>query len=595
MSKPRQAQPAAPMPLLPSIFRGMEVFGSVKEAMPQVIFITAVINILALAPTVYMLQVYDRVMSSSSLETLTVLTTVLLLVYAMSSALEWTRGRVLVRAGNRMDLDHASRVYALAFRVERLYPGTYTVGQALSDFGQVRQFATGGGLLAFLDAPWTPIYLLLMFFFHPMVGWYSILGGTVLFALTIANDALTKKDLQLSNQASARALQIAGQQSQNAEVIEALGMFDGIKNRWLKYQIDMLNWQTRASDRAADLTAVIKFFRMSTQSLILGLGAYLALKGEISSGMLIAGSVLMGKALAPVEALIGAWKTFGSTRTAWERLSGLLREEGGAAPARMDLPPPTGQLTLESATIAPSVRHAPVLSGVNFSLNKGDVLAIIGPSGSGKSGLCRAIVGVWHLASGSVRLDGAELGQYPRESLARHLGYLPQDVEILDGTVAENVARMGEIDDAAVLAACQESGVHDLVVHLPQGYGTQVGAFGGLPLSAGQRQRLGLARAIYGEPSLIVLDEPNSNLDEEGEKALERCVQSLRERGTTVVIVTHRPSILKISNRLLVLNGGRQVAFGPTTEVLAALARRSAGLPPAGATAPATAQAAGAA
>ncbi len=499
-------------------------------------------------------------------------------MYVLSSALEWTRSRVLVRAGNRMDLDHAGRTYELAFRMERMQPGAYSVGQALSDFGQVRQFATSGGLLGFLDAPWTPIYLLLMFFFHPMVGWFSVMGGLLLFGLTIANEVLTKKDLHLSSQASARALQVAGQQSSNAEVIEALGMFDGIRQRWFKYQVDMLNWQTRASDRAADLTAVTKFVRMSTQSLILGLGAYLAIQGEISSGMIIAGSVLMGRALAPVEALIGSWKNFGAARTAWGRLSALMREQSQTEVPLMDLPPPTGQVAMAGAAVAPSLRQPPVLTGISFSLQPGDVMAVIGPSGSGKSGLCRGLVGVWPLANGSLRLDGADLSQYARQALAQHLGYLPQGVEILDGTVAENVARMGVIDDAAVLEACQQAGVHELVVHLPEGYGTRVGAFGGLPLSAGQRQRIGLARAIYGRPRLVVLDEPNSNLDEEGEKALERCVQTLGEQGSTVVIVTHRPSILKISTRLLVLNGGRQLAFGPTAEVLAALARKSAGL-----------------
>ncbi len=575
MKKQRFATVDMTNSMLHAIARGQEVFGPLKEALPQVVLITAVINMLALAPTVYMLQVYDRVMASFSVETLVVLTTVILLVYGLGSALEWTRSRILVRAGNKMDLDHSARIYELAFRVERLQPGTYSVGQALGDFAQVRQFATSGGLLGFLDAPWTPIFLLLMFFFHPLVGWYSILGGLVLFGLTIANDVLTKKDLQLSNQAAAKALQVASQQSHNSEVIEALGMFDGIKRRWLEYQIDMLNWQTRASDRAADLTALTKFFRMSIQSLILGLGAYLAIKGQISSGMIIAGSVLMGRALAPVEALIGSWKSFGSARSAWERLLALFKEESTIAPIHLNLPPPTGQISVEAAVIAPSARHAPLLTGISFSLEKGDVLAVLGPSGSGKSCLCRGLMGVWHLAAGAVRLDGAELHQYSRPTLAEHLGYLPQGVEILDGTVAENIARMGDINNDAVLAASQEAGVHDLVVHLPQGYETRVGAYGGLPLSAGQRQRIGLARAIYGHSSIVILDEPNSNLDEEGEKALEQCVQSLRDRGVTVIIVTHRPSILKMSTKVLLLKQGRQIAFGPTADVLNALARKA--------------------
>ncbi len=579
MSRRRQAAPGTAESLLQAISRGTDVFAPLRQAMPQVILITAMINVLALAPTVYMLQVYDRVMSSFSTETLAVLTSVILLVYGLGSALEWTRSRILVRAGNQMDMQHSPRIYQLAFRIERIYPGGYTVGQALSDFGNVRQFATGGGLLGFLDAPWTPFYLLLMFFFHPMVGWYSILGGMVLFGLTIANERLTKRDLQLSNQSSARALQIAGQQTQNAEVIEALGMFDGIRDRWMKYQFDMLNWQTRASDRAADLTAVTKFVRMSTQSLILGLGAYLAIHGEISSGMIIAGSVLMGRALAPIEALIGGWKNFGSSRIAWERLQNLLNNDEAVEQPTLDLPTPTGQLSVEQAVIAPSRQAPPVLAGIALSLERGDVLAVIGPSGSGKSCLCRGLVGVWPLLGGAIRLDGAELSQYGRKALARHVGYLPQAVEILDGSVAENIARMGEVNDAEVIRACQLSGVHDLVVRLPEGYGTKIGMHGGLPLSPGQRQRLGLARAIYGEAKIVVLDEPNSNLDEEGEKALERCVHTLRDNGVTVVIVTHRPAILKISTKVLLLNNGKQIAFGPTAEVLGNLARKVAAFP----------------
>ena len=547
--------------------------------MPQVILITAMINVLALAPTVYMLQVYDRVMSSFSTETLVVLTSVILLVFGLSSALEWTRSRILVRAGNQMDMQHSSRIYQLAFRIERIHPGGYTVGQALNDFGNVRQFATAGGLLGFLDAPWTPFYLLLMFFFHPMIGWYSLLGGMILLGLTIANDHLTKRDLALSNQSAARAQQIAGQQTQSAEVIEALDMFDGIRDRWMKYQLDMLNSQTRASDRAADMTAVTKFFRMSTQSLILGLGAYLAIHGEISAGMIIAGSVLMGRALAPIEALIGGWKNFGSSRIAWERLQHLLNNEEAVEQPALDLPAPTGQLSLEQAVIAPSRQAAPVLAGVSLSLGKGDVLAVIGPSGSGKSCLCRGLVGVWPLLGGAIRLDGAELGQYGRKALARSVGYLPQAVEILDGSVAENIARMGVVDDAEVIRACQMAGVHDLVVRLPEGYGTKIGLNGGLPLSPGQRQRIGLARAIYGRAKIVVLDEPNSNLDEEGEKALERCVQALRDNEITVVIVTHRPAILKMSTKVLLLNNGKQIAFGPTAEVLGNLARKVVSFP----------------
>ncbi len=557
--------------LIFSIWKGELFFKPIADVKKELIIITAVINILALAPTIYMLQVYDRVMSSNSIETLIVLTFVLLLIYLIQGLLEWVRGRIFVRCGNRIEYEYGEDLYRYAFANERR-DGKYTVNQALGDFTNVRQFGTGAGFIAFLDAPWTPLYLALMFVFHPLIGIYSLIGGTILFILTYLNEKITKETLTKANNASMQSNLISSQNINNAEVIEALGMFDVVKEKWKTSQMEVLKFQTKASDDASNLSSVTKFIRMAMQSLILGVGAYLAIKGEISGGMIIAGSVLMGRALAPVESLIGNWKAFINARASWARLHQLVTERKDEDKEKIQLPPPTGKVRVENAIISSSLNKKPVISGVNFELSEGDVLGVIGPSGSGKSSICKALVGVWPCLSGSVRLDGADIEQYDRKFLASYLGYLPQDVEIMIGSVAENVARMSKGSDEAIIKACQIANVHDLILNLPDGYSTRIGAYEQMPLSPGQRQRIGLARAIYGGPKLVILDEPNSNLDEEGEKALEKCIVELQNSKVTVIVVSHKKSLLRYCTKLLVVAEGRQIAFGNTAEILARLA-----------------------
>lgn len=556
--------------LVHSIWRGELFFKPIEEVKKELLVITAVINILALAPTVYMLQIFDRVMSSYSIETLIVLTVVLLLVYLIQGLLEWVRGRILVRCGNRIELEYGEEIFRYAFDSERR-DGKYTTNQALGDFTNLRQFGTGAGFIAFLDAPWTPLYLVLMFVFHPVIGIFSVIGGAILFVLTYMNEKLTKETLTQANIASMRSNQLASQNVHNAEVIEALGMFDSVKQKWRSSQFEVLKFQTKASDDALNLSSITKFIRMAMQSLILGVGAFLAIKGEISGGMIIAGSVLMGRALAPVESLIGNWKAFVNSRASWQRLFQLINESRLVQKELIQLPPPTGKLQVEAAVISSSINKKPVISGINFELAVGDILGIIGPSGSGKSSICKALVGVWPCLHGSVRLDGADINQYERKFLATYIGYLPQDVEIMSGTVAENVARMSRGTDEAIIEACQIANVHDLILNLPEGYSTRIGAYEQSPLSPGQRQRIGLARAIYGKPILVVLDEPNSNLDEEGEKALEKCIHQLQQSEVTVVVVSHKKSLLRYCTKLLLIAQGRQVTFGNTSEVLSKL------------------------
>jgi len=553
-----------------SIWRGELFFKPIADVRKQLLVITAIINILALAPTLYMLQVYDRVMSSNSVETLVVLTLVLLLVYLIQGLMEWVRGRIFVRCGNRIELEYGEEIFRYSFDSERR-DGKYSTNQALGDFTNLRQFGTGAGFIAFLDAPWTPLYLILMFVFHPLIGIYSLIGGILLFVLTYLNEKLTKETLTKANMASMRSNQISSQNVSNAEVIEALGMFDSVKEKWRSSQIEVLKFQTKASDDASNLSSLTKFIRMSMQSLILGVGAYLAIKGEISGGMIIAGSVLMGKALAPVESLIGNWKGFVNSRSSWERLSKLIKDSSKNHKDLIQLPPPTGKLQLEAAVISSSINKKPVVSGINFELSAGDILGVIGPSGSGKSSICKALVGVWPCLQGSVKLDGADINQYERKFLASYIGYLPQDVEIMSGTVAENVARMSRGKDEAIIEACQIADVHNLILNLPEGYSTRIGAYEQMPLSPGQRQRIGLARAIYANPKLVVLDEPNSNLDEDGEKALEKCILQLQQLKITVVVVSHKKSILRYCTKLLLVAEGRQVTFGNTSEVLSKL------------------------
>lgn len=528
------------------------------------------INMLMLVPTIYMLQMYDRVLGSRNELTLIMITLITVGLFLLLAGLEWVRSRILVRVGAQFDAALNSRVFNAAFETNLRTNGA-NAGQALSDLTNIRQFITGNGLFAFFDAPWFPIYLIVIFILHPVLGWFSIVGAVIAIVLTLVNEWATRGPLSQANAAAITSNNYATNNLRNAEVIEAMGMLDNLRARWYKRYKDLLALQSVASDRAGTISAFSRFIRITQQSLILGLGAYLVIKQQMSPGGMIAGSILMGRALAPVDMLIGSWKNLISSRGALERLEKMLNQFP-AHKETMPLPAPKGNLTVESVLAAAPGSNVPILKGVSFALNQGEVLAIIGPSAAGKSTLARLLVGVWPAATGKVRLDGADVFSWNKLELGPHIGYLPQDVELFEGTIAENIARFGEIDHEKVIDAAQMTGVHDMILHFPQGYDTPIGVSGGF-LSGGQRQRIALARAVYGHPSLIVLDEPNANLDDVGEAALLRAVEALRKAGSTVVLITHRTNIISSVNKILLLRDGQVAAFGPRDDVLKALAQ----------------------
>ncbi|MFA7606886.1 MAG: type I secretion system permease/ATPase [Rhodocyclaceae bacterium] len=525
-------------------------------------------NVLMLVPAIYMLQLYDRVLASMNVTTLFMLTVIVVGLYILLGVLEAVRAKTLIRMGNELDAKLNGRVFRATYE-SYLKQGNGNAQQALSDFTNIRQFTTGQGVIAFFDAPWTPIYLIILFLFHWQIGVLALVGACILIVLTIISEISTKEPLGEANKIAIRANAQAASNLRNAEVIESMGMLEQIRQRWLGMHREMLGYQTLASERAAIISSTTKVLRLALQSLVLGLGAWLVIQNELTAGMMIAGSILMGRALAPVEMLIGTWKGFIATRNAHGRISELLH----TFPERdepLSLPPPKGSLQLEAVHGGPPGAKKPIVSNVSLELPQGQVLGIVGPSGSGKSTLVRLLVGVWGTMSGKVRLDGADVFTWNKNELGPHVGYLPQDIELFAGTIAENIARFGQVDAGRVVAAAQLAGVHEIILRLPDGYDTVIGE-GGMNLSGGQRQRVALARALYGDPVLVVLDEPNSNLDDAGEQALIECLGALKSRGVTVVVVTHRTSVLSVIDRMLVMKDGLVSLYGPREEVLAAL------------------------
>jgi ATP-binding cassette subfamily C exporter for protease/lipase len=529
---------------------------------------SASINLLLLAPALYMLQVYDRVLTSHSEVTLVMLSLILAGLYVLYAALEWVRSLVLVRVGIRLDQALDERAFDASF--ERGLRGeSGNAAQALGDLQTLRQFLTGNGIFAFFDAPWAPIYLLVVTAFHPLLGLATLLGLLALVALNWLTHRVTHEPLELAQKLSLQGNAQVNNSLRNAEVIESMGMLDSLRARWLARHAQVLGLQAQASDRAGLLAAGSRFVRLMLQSVALGLGAWLVLEGKMTAGMMIAGSILAGRAMAPVDLLIGTWRSFLSARAGYRRLSELL----AAFPARragLPLPAPRGDLKLEAVTAVPPGGRQTVLRNLSLQVAAGQVVGVVGPSGAGKSSLARLLVGVWPAAGGSVRLDGADIMQWDKVRLGPYIGYLPQDVELFEGTIAENIARFAEVDADRVIEAARLAGVHEMILQFASGYDTQIGV-GGAVLSGGQRQRIGLARAVYGLPVLIVLDEPNSNLDDIGEAALVQAIQALKKAGRTVVMVTHRTNVLATVDNLLVLRDGQVLLHGPRDEVLARL------------------------
>ena len=529
---------------------------------------SGMINVLSLTGSLFMLEIYDRVLPSRSVPTLVALSILALVLFAFLGALEFLRGRILGRIGAYVDETMSARVFGAVMRLPLKSRGAGDGLQPVRDLDQIRSFLTSGGPSALFDLPWMPLYLAICFVFHPLIGLTALGGAILLIGLTLATEVLTRAPAAAAvGQGMARnALADAGRR--NAEVLQAMGMTGRLTDLWGSANARFLDSHRQAADVAGGLGAVSKVARMVLQSAVLGLGAYLVIHQQATAGIIIASSILTARALAPVELAIANWKGFIAARQSWRRIGELLTAMPKPEEEPMALPAPKSEVSVEGVSVAPPGVQKLVAQDVAFRLKAGNGLGIIGPSASGKSSLVRSVVGVWAPVRGKVRIDGAALEQWSPEALGQHIGYLPQDVELFAGTVAQNIARFEpDPDPGKVIAAARAAGVHDLVLRLPEGYETSIGE-GGAALSAGQRQRIALARALYGDPFLVVLDEPNSNLDAEGEQALTQALLGVRARGGIVIVVAHRKTALAAVDQVLVMADGKPQAFGPRDEVL---------------------------
>ena len=553
----------------PTVNRLRDALRACRSSFFAVGFFSMFVNLLMLTPAFYMLQVYGRVVTSGSIPTLVMLTIIMAALMITMGLLEWTRSRLMVRISNQLDQRLSSDVYQASFNRALASGGMDASAQPMNDLNGLRQFMTGNGLFAFFDAPWFPFYLAVMFLFHPWFGWVAIGAAIFLVVLAFINEKVSAKPLAEANRENIDASLYTTKNLRNAEVIASMGMLTSLRQRWQEKQKRVLFFQSEASDKAGTVSAISKTFRQIVQSLILGLGAYLAINHEINPGMMIAGSRLLGRALAPIDLMIGSWKGFVSARGQYERLTKVL-EQLDQEIDPLPLPAPTGQLSVEQLMVTAPGSKTPILRNISFNVPAGTTVGIIGPSASGKSTLARALLGVWRAQHGTVRLDGAELSQWDKTKLGPYMGYLPQDIELFEGSISDNIARFGAPDSEKIIAAAQLAGVHEMILQLPNGYDTVIGS-SGVNLSGGQRQRIGLARALYGSPRLIVLDEPNSNLDEVGERALAQAIAQVKATGATIFIITHRTSILNQVDTLLVLKEGAIMKFGPAQQVFAEL------------------------
>lgn len=531
-----------------------------------------IVNVLMLAPALFMLQVFDRVLSSHSEETLVMLLLLVVGALIFMAYLDMIRSRLLTAAAVTLEKRLGPEVLGEMIR-RSAAPGRSEAAHGLRDVNTLRAFLTGPGIIAVFDAPWVPIFVLIIFLFHPLLGMLALAGAIILFALAIANERFSRRPLEAMQLDSRLAGRFAEQSIVNAEVARALGMEGGLARGWAEMSRNSLEKQLQASRSGSALTSTTRFMRQSLQILMLATGAFLVIDQQATPGVMIAATLLLSRALAPVESAIAGWKGMVDARSAYGRLNKLL-EADGRAEAVTELPPPTGAVSVERVVFGFRGQDRPVIKQISFELAAGQALAIVGPSAAGKSTLARLIVGIWKPMVGVVRLDGADISSWPRDRLGPYVGYLPQDVELFAGSVSQNIARMGEVDSAAVIEAARQARVHDLILRLPQGYDTPIGE-GGAFLSAGQRQRVALARALYGKPRLVVLDEPNSNLDGEGEMALIEAIRQLKAEGTTLIIITHRGKLLTSMDRILVLREGVIEKLGPPSEIFASASRRA--------------------
>lgn len=527
-----------------------------------------VANVLMLSPTLYMLQVFDRVMSSRSELTLLAMSLITLFLFGVMAFAEWMRSRVLVRSGVRLDALLGTRVFNASFDAH-LAPSRVSPARSFGDLIQIRQFLTGQGILAFFDTPWTPIYMGVLFILHPILGFLALFFAAVQGALAWFGHRRTVTPAEDASKASSESAAYLQSKLRNAEVLEPMGMVHNLRPHWARRHAHAQELQGRAQAITHRITAWSKFIRYSQQSLALGAGALLVIDGQLSPGGMIAANVLMSRALAPIDMLVGTWRGFIGARSAFRRLEALLAAHPERDPA-LSRVAPQGALTLRDVVAVAPGRAEPILKGVSVAVPQGTVTVVLGPSGSGKSTLARCMLGIWPDVSGEVLIDGLPIAGWDRNELGPYVGYLPQDVELFEGSIAENIARFGEVSPEKVIAAARSAGLHEMILRFPKGYDTPIGEAGHL-LSGGQRQRIGLARAMYGDPVLVVLDEPNANLDDVGEAALVRAVQELKVKGCTVFLITHRPGIVAVADRVLILRNGVVKADGPRDEVLAAL------------------------
>ena len=527
------------------------------------------INVLALASPIYMMQLYDRVVSSRSIDTLIMLTLMFALAIAALVALDTLRGQVLARLGTWLDERLGPTVIAAGLRASLATANAGRGGEALRDLATVRSFLSGPTTTPLMDAPWAPLFIGLLYILHPLLGFAGLASGFVLFGLAVLNEVVTKNPLQQANRAAARTMRTVEAAFRNAEAVESMGMRDGVVRLWRREAHASKLAQETAGNRAALVQALSKYTRLMVQSAIMGVGAWLVIEDHASPGVMFGASFLVARALAPVENAIVTWKSVVSARLAYRRLQQLL-EAVPPTPKGMSLPRPEGELGVERLVFAPPGADTPILRGISFALGAGEVLGLVGPSAAGKTTLARCITGTWRPSSGHVRLDGADIAVWHAADGGQHLGYLPQDVELFAGTVRDNIARLGDAQPEAIIDAAKLAGLHEMIMRLPRGYDSDIGE-GGLKLSGGQRQRIGLARALFGGPRLVVLDEPNSSLDSEGEAALIEAIAQLKARGTTLIVIAHRPSILQHADKVLVLREGAVAAFGSRDEVIAKL------------------------
>ncbi len=527
------------------------------------------LNILMLAPPFYMLVVYDTVMPSKNMNTLLLVTLVAVMFFIGMWILDYVRSKLMIYASNKLDVIMNKRLFDATFDLAAKYPNNASI-QPIRDFGSIKTFLGGSAVFAFFDFPWFPIYIAIMFAFSPVYGLYGLAATAIIILLTWLNEKTTKEGLETSNEEYRNAIKFFDNNIRNVEVVKAMGMKDNLHRIWVEKYNRYLLEHTKASTTASFYSNASKSFRMMATSMMYGLGALLAIAGSISPGMIIAGAVLMGRALQPITQIVGTWKSFTNAKIAYGKLNELLlefpREE-----EKLTLPDPQGVITFENVMTVPPLGKNPVLKGITLQINAGECVGVIGPSAAGKSSFAKTAVGVWPPSSGHIRIDGADIHQYDSVSLGKHIGYLPQDIELFEGTVSQNISRFEEeAEDEKIIEAARLSGTHELILNLPDGYGTRVGV-GGMSLSGGQKQRIGLARALYGDPKMVILDEPNSNLDEAGEYALMMALRKLREKGTTVVFITHKQNILTLADKLLVIRDGSLLLYDEREKVIEAL------------------------